>query len=273
MNNRLHILLVLPGVLLVAVLLVAPLFSLFLDTIPDLEHPFSLYEAFLEKGFHRKIIIRTIRVALITTMICVILAYPCAFFIARYAGRFKAVLIVIAVFPLLLSPVVRSFAWMAILGKNGFFNDLLQFLRIIDEPLQMLYTEVAVIIGLTYLFMPLMILPLVGVIENIEEDLLDSAKSLGAKDSSVFFQIILPLSASGLLVGCILVFTGSLTAYTTPRLIGGDQEMTLSTLIYQNAMTLFEWDAASVIAIIMIASTILVMKIIGSLATRMNPDV
>lgn len=273
MNNRIHILLVLPGVLLVAALLVAPLFFLFLDTIPDLEHPFSLYEAFLEKGFHRKIIIRTIRVALITTMICVILAYPCAYFIARYSGRFKAVLIVIAVFPLLLSPVVRSFAWMAILGKNGFFNDLLQFFRIIDEPLQMLYTEVAVIIGLTYLFLPLMILPLVGVIENIEEDLLDSAKSLGAKDSSVFFQIILPLSASGLLVGSILVFTGSLTAYTTPRLLGGDQAMTLSTLIYQNAMTLFEWDAASVIAIIMIASTILVMKIIGSLATRMNPDV
>ena len=94
-----------------------------------------------------------------------------------------------------------------------------------------------------------------------------------SKDSSVFFQIILPLSASGLLVGSILVFTGSLTAYTTPRLLGGDQAMTLSTLIYQNAMTLFEWDAASVIAIIMIASTILVMKIIGSLATRMNPDV
>jgi putative spermidine/putrescine transport system permease protein len=162
---------------------------------------------------------------------------------------------------------------MAILGKNGFFNDLLQFLRIIDEPLQMLYTEGAVIVGLTYLFLPLMILPLVGVIENIEEDLLDSAKSLGAKDIIVFFQIILPLSASGLLVGSILVFTGSLTAYTTPRLLGGDQAMTLSTLIYQNAMTLFEWDAASVIAIIMITLTILVMKIIGSLATRMNPDV
>jgi len=206
LNNRLHILLVLPGVLLVAALLASPLFFLFLDTIPNLEHPFSLYQSFLEKGFHRKIIIRTIRVALITTMICVILAYPCAFFIARYAGRFKAVLIVIAVFPLLLSPVVRSFAWMAILGKNGFLNDLLQFLRIIEEPLQMLYTEVAVIIGLTYLFMPLMILPLVGVIENIEEDLLDSAKSLGANDSSVFLKIILPLSASGLLVGSILVF-------------------------------------------------------------------
>ncbi len=273
MNNRLHILLVLPGVLLVAALLVAPIFFLFLDTIPDLEHPFSLYEAFLEKGFHRKIIIRTLRVALITTIICVILAYPCAFFIARYTGRLKAVLIVIAVFPLLLSPVVRSFAWMAILGKNGFVNDLLLFFRIIQEPMQMLYTEGAVIVGLTYLFLPLMILPLVGVIENIEEDLLDSAKSLGAKGNSVFFQIILPLSASGLLVGSILVFTGSLTAYTTPRLLGGDQAMTLSTLIYQNAMTLFEWDAASVIAIIMITSTFLVMKIIGSLATHMNPDV
>ena len=273
MNNHLYILLVLPGVLLVAALLVVPLFSLFLDTIPNLDHPLSLYQAFLKKGFNQKIIIRTIRVALITTIFCVILAYPCAYFIARFAGRFKAVLIVIAVFPLLLSPVVRSFAWMAILGKNGFVNDLLLFFRIIQEPMQMLYTEGAVIVGLTYLFLPLMILPLVGVIENIDEDLLDSAKSLGAKGNSVFFQIILPLSASGLLVGSILVFTGSLTAYTTPRLLGGDQAMTLSTLIYQNAMTLFEWDAASVIAIIMIASTILVMKIIGSLATRMNPDV
>ena len=160
MNNRLHIL-VLPGVLLVAALLVAPIFYLFLDTIPDLEHPFSRYEAFLEKGFHRKIIIRTLRVALITTIFCVILAYPCAFFIARYAGRLKAVLIVIAVFPLLLSPGVRSFAWLAILGKNGLVNDLLLFFRIIQEPMQMLYTAGAVIAGMTSMFITLMLLPLV----------------------------------------------------------------------------------------------------------------
>ena len=272
MSNRSITLIIIPGVLVCSALLIIPLLLLFVDTIPEIDSPFSLYQDFLNKTFHQKILFRTIKVALITTIICIILAYPSAFFIALKGKRFKSLFIVIAVFPLLLSPVVRSFAWMVIIGKNGFVNDLLLWLSIIEKPIQILYTEFAVIIGLTYLFLPLMILPLVGVMENIEVDLLDSAKSLGASNQGVFFQIILPLSSSGLLVGSVLVFTGSLTAYTTPRLLGGDQAMTLSTLIYQNAMTLFEWDTASVIAIIMILITYLVMKIIGVLANRMNPD-
>ena len=272
MSNRSLTILLIPGVLVCTALLIIPLFLLLIDTIPVLKDPFHLYQEFLNKTFHQKILFRTIKVALLTTIICVILAYPCAFYIALKGKRYKSIFIVIAVFPLLLSPVVRSFAWMVIIGKNGFINDLLIWLRIIEKPIQLLYSEFAVVIGLTYLFLPLMILPLVGVMENIEEDLLDSAKSLGASSNGVFFQLILPLSSSGLLVGSILVFTGSLTAYTTPRLLGGDQAMTLSTLIYQNAMTLFDWDTASVIAIIMILTTYLVMKLIGALANRMNPD-
>ncbi len=239
MSNRSLTLIIIPGVLVCSALLIIPLLLLFVDTIPEIDSPFSLYQDFLNKTFHQKILFRTIKVALITTIICIILAYPSAFFIALKGKRFKSLFIVIAVFPLLLSPVVRSFAWMVIIGKNGFVNDLLLWLSIIEKPIQILYTEFAVIIGLTYLFLPLM---------------------------------ILPLSSSGLLVGSVLVFTESLTAYTTPRLLGGDQAMTLSTLIYQNAMTLFEWDTASVIAIIMILITYLVMKIIGVLANRMNPD-
>lgn len=159
---------------------------------------------------------------------------------------------------------------MIILGKKGLLNNALIAIGLIKEPLDILYTPAAMMIGLVHLFLPLIIITLVGVLENIDPDLLKAAESLGAGRFTAFVKVIVPLSVPGLIIGSILVFVGSLTAYTTPALLGGKQRV-ISTFLYQNAITLNDWYLASVIAVIMIVITFVVIAMMNKLAVKLNP--
>ena len=174
-------------------------------------------------------------------------------------------------FPLMTSPVVRSFSWMVLLGKKGTANTLLQSLGIISSPIPMLYNEFSIVVGLVQLFLPLMIISTVGVMENIDEDLMLASNSLGASRTTSFWRIMFPLSVPGLITGSVLVFCGSLTAYTTPQLLGGSDTRMLATLIYQDGLSLNDWTAASVVAIIMIVIAVIATLLIGKLARKVNP--
>ncbi|MBZ4688665.1 MAG: putative spermidine/putrescine transport system permease protein [Clostridia bacterium] len=270
-NNKLVYLLLLPGLLVLILFLVAPLFSTIFQTFKgETGLTFAKYSDFFTESYHRKVYFRTLKLALMTTVIAVILGFPTAYYISRVSKRIRGLYIILAVFPLLTSPVVRSFSWMVILGRNGLINTLLLKLNLIQEPLRLLYNELAIVIGLVYLFLPLMIMSLVGVMENIEEDLVEAAESLGATRKEIFLKIIFPLSIPGLIVGSVLVFTGSITAYTTPQLLGGSDTTVLATLIYQNAMSLFDWDTASVVATIMIVTTVVITALINKLSSKLN---
>ena len=176
-----------------------------------------------------------------------------------------------AVFPLLTGVVVRSFAWLIILGRNGILNQTLLSLGIVSEPLEMLYTQGAVIVAMVYLFVPLMVLTLVGVLENIPKDLIQAASSLGATPIATFCQVLLPLAVPGLIVGAVLVFTGSFTSYATPQLLGGESQIMLATLLQQRAMVTFDWVGASTIATIMTVITISIVLAMSHIAPRINP--
>ena len=125
----------------------------------------------------------------------------------------------------------------------------------VDKPAKLLYTDFAIIIGSIYLFLPLMIVTVTGVMENIDDDMMEAAQSLGAARMEAFMKVVFPMSLPGIIVGGILVFTGTLTAYTTPQLLGGNSNMVMATLIYQRAMSVGDWTGASVIAFIMIIVT------------------
>ena len=185
---------------------------------------------------------------------------------ATYAAFFIA-----AVFPLLTGVVVRSFAWLVILGKNGILNNFLIWIGAITEPFSMLYTQGSVIVAMIYLFVPLMILTLVGVLEGIPQDLTDAAASLGATPAAAFHQVVLPMAVPGLIVGAVLVFTGSFTSYATPQLLGGESQMMMGTFLYQNAMVRFDWVAASTVAAIMVVVTLATVLVMSKLAHRLNP--
>lgn len=261
----------LPTLILVLVFLLIPLAMLFVTTfVTESGNPIEFYRSFFESSYSLNVLWRTLYIALTVTVICIILGIPTAYFVSGLNSRWKNIMMAVTVFPLLTNSVVRSFAWINILGQNGVVNQLLLSLKIIDQPLSLLYTEFAIIIGSVYLFLPTMITSLVGVMDNIDNEIVEAAGSLGLNQLQVFIKIVVPLSVSGMIVGSILVFTGTLTAYTTPHLLGGNRNMVLATYLRQSAMTLGDWQLASVIAVIMVVVTVLVMWLLNKLAARLD---
>ena len=263
--------LALPATLLVALALGLPVLATFGTTFTSEGGILETYRAFFASGFRRTVLWRTFEVAAITTVLSILIGFLTAYVVARTPGRLKSLLIIAAVFPLLTGVVVRSFAWMVILGKNGILNRFLLWTGFTDEPFSMLYTEGAVIVAMVYLFVPLMILTLVGVLESIPDDLTDAAASLGARPGAAFRQVVLPLAVPGLIVGAVLVFTGSFTSYATPQLLGGERQMMMGTFLYQRAMVTFDWVGASTIAAIMTVVTLATVLAMSRLALRLNP--
>ncbi|WIK66016.1 ABC transporter permease [Globicatella sanguinis] len=260
----------LPAIIVLIVFMGIPLFNLLVPTLSMNGNPLSNYLTFFESNYQVKVLIRTIRVATIVTLICALLGIPTAYYISGLSKKWKSLLMAVTLFPLLTNSVVRAFAWINILGQNGIINKLLVSSGVLDQPLVLLNTEFAIIIGSVYLFLPTMIISLVGVIDSIEPETLEAAATLGANPLTVFRKIIIPLSIPGTIIGSILVFTGTLTAYTTPQLLGGNKNMLLSTFLRQNALTLGNWELASVVAFIMILITLVVNKLLGLLAKRVD---
>ncbi|EGT3617058.1 ABC transporter permease [Clostridium perfringens] len=266
-----HYLLFIPCIVLVAYFMIVPLVDVIIPTFTNTNGGmFSAYKEFFTDSYMMSIFWRTIKISLVSSIICMFIGVPVSYYISRVSKKVRGLLIALTVFPILTNSVVRSFAWMSILGKNGIINTLLMKFNLIQEPLSLLYTEGAIIVGTIYIFLPLMIISLVGVMENIDNDLLEAAESLGANRLKAFFKVVFPLSLPGLIVGTVLVFTGSLTAYTTPQLLGGNKNTVLATLIYQKTMTLGDWQGAAVVATIMIIVTLIVIKGINFLASRLD---
>jgi putative spermidine/putrescine transport system permease protein len=260
-----------PATVLVVVFLVLPVAATIAATFIEPAGIIAPYQAFFSSGFRRTVLWRTLEISLITTVISLFVGFLTAYVVARSPGRIKSLLIIAAVFPLLTGVVVRSFAWLIILGRNGILNNFLVWLGVTDQPFAMLYTQWSVIAAMVYLFVPLMILTLVGVLENIPDDVIQASASLGASPAATFRQVIFPLAVPGLIVGAVLVFTGSFTAYATPQLLGGERQMVMGTLMYQRAMVAFDWTGASTIAAIMVVVTIAVVLFMTRVARRLNP--
>lgn len=270
MKKSMKYLLLVPGIVMLVVFLVMPLLSIIMPTVFDQGFTLKAYVEFFKDPYYMQIFGRTLRISLISAIVCMILGIPTAYFISRCNQKWRSLLMAISIFPMLTNSVVRAFAWINILGKNGVVNSILMGLKIIDEPLTLLYTEFSVLIGTIYLFLPLMIITLVGVMENIDNDMMEAAESLGANRFKAFVKVVLPLSIPGIIVGSVLVFTGALSAYTTPSLLGGPKNLVLATFINQKASVLGDWTGASVIAMVMIITTIIVMKVLNYIAAKLD---
>lgn len=271
MRNNVRYILILPGVVLLCFFLVLPLLSSLIPTFfPRNFFSFQLYSEFFKDSYFMRVLWRTLVNSFFVTLICAVFGLPVSYVISGVSKKWKGILIALTLFPLLTNSVIRSFAWITILGKNGVINSLLLQWGILKEPLTLLYTDFAIIIGSVYLFLPTMIITLIGVLENIDDDILEAASTLGLSPIKIFLKIIFPLSLPGMLVGSVLVFTGTLTAYTTPQLLGGNKKMMLATLLYQRATALGDWTSASVIALVMIVITFIVMRGFNLLAKYMD---
>lgn len=267
-------LMIFPGCLFIAVFMLIPLFMLVFKSFFYEGGGFTLsnYWEIFQSTYFQQVLVRSLKLSILSTAICAVLGFPTAYYIAKYS-RQKGMLMAFAVFPMFTSPVIRSFSWMVLLGKKGIVNSFFVASGLTAKPVSLLYNEISITIGFIQLFLPLMILSLIGVMENIPEDLNLAAGSLGATRMGTFRHVVLPLSIPGLVTGCVLVFTGCLTAYTTPQLLGGTDTRVLATVIYQYAMSLGDWTQASVVAVVMIVITICVSSIINGISRRLNPTI
>ena len=259
-----------PGLVILLVCLAIPLLRVLAPSIFSEGYPFQSYVEFFKDEYYLKIFLRTVKIAVITTAVCMVGGIPTAYFISRCDKKWRGLLLAASIFPMMTNSVIRSFAWINILGSNGIINKFVLALGLADKPMKLLYTDFAIIIGSIYLFLPLMIVTVTGVMENIDDDMMEAAQSLGAARMEAFMKVIFPMSLPGIIVGGILVFTGTLTAYTTPQLLGGNSNMVMATLIYQRAMSVSDWTGASVIAFIMIVVTLAVIKGFNALAARLD---
>lgn len=260
-----------PATLAVSLFLIIPVAATISVTFTAPGGVFAPYTEFFSSGFQRTVLWRTFEVATITTVISLVLGLLTAYVVSRCPPWMKSILIVLAVFPLLTGVVVRSFAWLIILGRNGILNNTLEWAGLIERPIALLYTQTSVVVAMVYIFVPLMVLVLVGVLENIPDDLLQASSSLGASPTASFLQVVLPLATPGLIVGAVLVFTASFTSYATPHLLGGNRQMMMGTFLHQRAMVSFDWVSASTVAAIMVVVIVTTVLVMTRIAKRLNP--
>ena len=226
------------------------------------------YMAVLVDEQFQNVYVRTLKMALVVTVIAVFAGYPTAYLMMKLKPSRKAMLMSLVILPLMTSPVARTYAWIVILGRYGIVNQTLSVLGMTKEPIRMLYTEGAIVIGLLQLFLPIMVLNLVSALENVPNEVEEAALSLGSNKVGTFFRVIVPLSFDGLIMGVTLVFTGCITAYVTPAILGGAKVLTLATLMRQQALVLMNWEAATVIAVVMILTTLVLHTVMRRFRPR-----
>jgi putative spermidine/putrescine transport system permease protein len=258
------LLLALPTLLALTVFFVVPMVYILMVTMKA--DGLKYFQKFFSDPMYLGILKTTVVVSLKVSAISLLFGYPTAYFMARTQSKMKSVLMIVIIFPFLVSAVVRSYGWMVILGGRGLFNQLLMAIGLIQKPLVIMNTSTAVIIGLVHLLIPYMILSITGVIQNIDPNIEKAAYSLRANPLQTFFRVILPLSSPGIISGCILVFTMSMTSYVTPKLLGGATFRMMSTMVFQEVSINFNWGFASAISYILLF-TILFILLLATYAT------
>jgi len=214
------------------------------------------YVKFFTDPYYTSILATTVEVSLLATLVCLILGFPLAYVVARTQSRFKPLLIVSIVLPLFVGNAVRAAGWMVVFGNKGFVNASLMGLGLIDRPIEIMFTENAVIIGIIAVNLPYMVLSLQSVIEGIDRAVEEAAFSLGAPPLAMFRRVLWPLALPGVLAGTILTFILAMNAYATPFLLGGPTFKMMAPLVYNQFMQQTNWPFGGAIAFILMAATL-----------------
>ncbi|NIR31041.1 MAG: ABC transporter permease [Gammaproteobacteria bacterium] len=257
-----------PALVSVGLLLVIPacfivVYSFWLRTatgadIPELN--VGNWAEVLTDPFYRAILWQTLRIAVITTLLCAALGYVPAYFLAHTQIQQKALLVLLLMLPFWISYIIRTLSWINVLGSSGAVNVVLVSLRVLDEPLQMLYNQATVILGLAHYLLPFMILNIYVSIDGIDKNLEPAARTLGCTPWQAFREVTLPLSLPGLAAGSVLCFVLGAGTYITPLILGGPGDAMFANLIYEAIIIQLNWplgSALSVVLLVLLGSVVL----------------
>ena len=228
----------------------------------------SNYTKFFTDSFSYSILFDTLSLGVKATLVCFIFGFPIAWLCARASARWQSVLLFLVILPILTSVVVRTFSWIVILGRQGVLNQIAMGLGLVSEPLKLLYTEVGVVMVLAQVQMPLMVLPILTVLSKVDPNLADASRVLGAGEWRTLWKVTLPLSVPGIMAGCILTYSASITAFVTQSLIGGARLIYMPLDIYQQAVGANNWPFAAAISIIFMVAVIAVVAVLSLIGRR-----
>jgi putative spermidine/putrescine transport system permease protein len=255
-----------PALIFVVLLLLGPLVLLGRYSLNHFEpgqfmvQGFTLenYGRFLSDPFYRGVLFRTIWISVLSTVICLVLGILPAYFIARVqSAKWKSLLLIMVILPLFMGNAVRVAGWMVLLSDRGLVNAFLQALGLTQEPVQLLYTGTAVLVGIISVNLPFMIITLQSVIEGIERPLEEAGLNLGANHLQMFRRVLLPLMMPGIITGTVLCFILAMNSYATPLLIGGPKFQMMAPAVYEQITRSSNWPFGAALAFVLMASTLL----------------
>ncbi len=245
-----------PLVLYLVVLYAIPVLEMLSQAAYDKRWTFAVFARVLAEAAFWRVMQITATIGLVTTLACLTLGYPRALFMARLSKKTANLVMILVLVPFWTSILVRTYAWMVILGRRGLVNDALMALGLTTHPVQILNTRIAVYIAMVHVLLPFMVLPLYGVLRAMDWRLVQAARGLGAGPFGAFRQIVLPLSMPGVAAGGILVFTLAIGFYITPALVGGSSDMMMSMLI-ETEVRRFDWASAAAMAAMLLVAVLI----------------
>jgi putrescine transport system permease protein len=204
--------------------------------------------------------LKSVFMAALATLLCLLLGFPMAYGIARADPSTRNILLLLIILPFWISFLLRVYAWMGLLNNYGVINNLLLRLGVIGEPLQLIYTDLAIYIGLVYSYLPFMVLPLYATLERMDPDLVEASQDLGASPSQAFRDITWPLARRGVIAGCLLVFIPAMGEYVIPYLLGGPESLMIGRVLFDEFFVNRDWPLASSVAVVLL--TLLVVPIV-----------
>lgn len=207
----------------------------------------------LRDSLYANAYINSVRIAAVSTIIALLIAFPMAWFIARSDEKYRNLWLMLVILPFWTSFLLRVYAWMGFLGRNGIINNILMGLGITDTPLVMLQTEGAVFIGIVYTYLPFMVLPLYTTLVKLDQSLIEASADLGARPFTTFLTVILPLSLPGVIAGSMLVFIPAIGEFVIPSLLGGAETLMIGRVLWDEFFANRDWPVASAVAIVMLA--------------------
>ena len=258
-----------PGLIFLGLLFAMPLIQLFALSVEG--GTTEWYAKVFADGLYTTIFIRTFQIALFVTVTALLIGYPVAFFLATTTPTWRAIGFALVMLPFWTSVLVRTYAWMIILGRNGIVNRLLIDYGFIERPMTLLNTRFAVVLGMVHVMLPFMILPLYSAIVRVDPDLARAARGMGASRFQIFRRIYLPLTLHGIVAGVTLVFVVSLGFYITPALLGGGKVTMIAMVIEQQVREFLAWNFAGALSVVLLAITLVVFWVLNHWVARRVP--
>ena len=252
-----------PALLLVLVILVIPVGWLFYVSFIGADGNFSLenYERMIARKSYSRIFVTTFQVSLLTTALCIAIGYPLAYFMSQLPTKWANLCLITVLLPFWTSLLVRTYAWLVLLQKQGLVNQWAISLGLWDEPLKFVHNMTGTLIGMVHIMLPFLILPVYGAMRSIDRDYMKAASNLGASPRRAFWTVFFPLSTPGLFAGSLMVFVLCLGFFVTPAVLGGGRVIMVSMKIVSNIELFVNWGAASALGVVLLVLTVIILWI------------